>query len=274
MTKPSNLDEYRLWTQKALGVDFSDPRQANLYETNVNNVRTFVAQHPFSVQFSEQASHWMSAYRKDTNSDLFMGPPELRLSVKPFASVIEKMYRMNILWNKNYPSEPAKGWVNPMNLYSKIDDLVRGTLVCRFADGPSFVTSQVSQYADSLGLVGHGYSQERDDGYYAFHCYVAFQVDLFDGEWNSVRSNVKVEIQLTTQPQEVLRGLTHPLYERRRLQADDKSGKWKWEFGSSRFKLAYLGHSLHLLESMILDSREGLLNKKSEREDPGGQENA
>jgi hypothetical protein len=118
------------------------------------------------------------------------------------------------------------------------------------------------RYADRFGLTSRGYSQERDDGYYAFHSYVTFEAELFDAKWNSVPAGVEVEIQITTQLQEVLRNLTHPLYERRRLQADDHSGKWKWEFDSNRFRLAYLSHALHLLESMILDSRKGVLSSK------------
>jgi hypothetical protein len=171
-----------------------------------------------------------------------------------------------VLRNSSFPYEPPDGWVHQANLYSKMNDLVRGTLICRFVDAPEFVTAQISEYADRFGLTNRAYSQEREDGYYAFHSYVTFEAEVFDAHWNKAHTAVEVEIQITTQLQEVLRTLTHPLYERRRLQSDDGSGKWKWDFNSTRFRFAYLSHSLHLLESMILESRGGALtNKRSSK---------
>jgi hypothetical protein len=226
------LDEYRRWALRKLGLDFADAKLARIYETNASNIRTLVTQHPFFVGFSTEASRWGEAYRGETRSDLFMLSPQPNLLIKPFDSVVEKTYRVNVLRNRRFPAAPTTGWVDQRNLYSKLNDLVRGTLVCRFADGPEFVVKQISQYAKSCGLTSRGYSQERDNGYDAFHCYVAFKVDLFDADWNKALKDVEVEIQITTQLQEVLRSLTHPLYEHRRLQADDRSGAWKWDFNA------------------------------------------
>jgi hypothetical protein len=41
-------------------------------------------------------------------------------------------------------------------------------------------------------------------------------------------------------------------------------GKWKWEFESSRFKVGYLSHTLHLLESVILEARNNVLGDGKE----------
>jgi hypothetical protein len=262
MRKPRNLDEYRLWALKTLGLNLTDVRLARIYDTNVNNVLTLVTQHPFFVGFSAEAARWGDFYHSKTNSDLFLGSPEPHLIVKPFRSVEEKTYRINVLRNSDFPGAPPGGWVDQTNLYSRLNDLVRGMLICRFADAPEFVTTQILDYAGSFGLANRGYSQEREDGYYAFHSYVTFEAELFDADWNAAPTAVEVEIQITTQLQEVLRNLTHPLYERRRLQSDDGLGKWKWDFTSTRFRFAYLSHTLHLLESMILESRGGALKNK------------
>jgi hypothetical protein len=70
---------------------------------------------------------------------------------------------------------------------------------------------------------------------------------------------VEIEIQITTQLQEVLRSLTHKFYEAQRLQVVPDKGKWKWDFKSNRFKVGYLSHTLHLLESVILESRDSVM---------------
>jgi hypothetical protein len=83
---------------------------------------------------------------------------------------------------------------------------------------------------------------------------------------------ILVEIQITTQLQDVLRSLTHHLYEGQRLQSEE-SGKWKWDFASNRFRVGYLSHALHLIESIILDSRDRVLSETDLIHGSGKQEN-
>jgi hypothetical protein len=61
---------------------------------------------------------------------------------------------------------------------------------------------------------------------------------------------------VTTQLQEVLRGLTHTFYEEQRATESRKTSKWKWEVRTNRFRVSYLSHTLHLLEAIILEARD------------------
>lgn len=271
--KPIDRESYLDWAAHVLGCDFKSPKVARIYETNVNNILTSVTQHPFFIGFSAEAARWQDEYHRETNSILFMDSDEPHLCVKSFRSVVDKTFRMNILWNKAFPEAPNRGWVNLQNIYAQLNDLVRGSLVCRFIDGPERVARHIAEYASRLDLVSRSYSQERDDGYYAFHVYVIFPVRVFDVDWNEAAVSVEVEIQITTQLQEVLRSLTHHLYESQRLQVAETSGKWKWEFTSSRFKIGYLSHALHLLESVIVESRDRLLNVERPMTGKGGSAN-
>ena len=106
MRKPRNLDEYGIWARENLGFNFTDVRLARIYDTNVNNVLTLVTQHPFFIGFSAEAAQWGDFYRSRTNSDLFLGSPEPHLIVKPFTSVVEKTYRINVLRNSAFPGVP------------------------------------------------------------------------------------------------------------------------------------------------------------------------
>lgn len=259
MLKPINLDEYHGWAKENLSSDFSSSKIERLYETNLTNIYNAITEHNFFVFFSSQASRWQEEYNQKTCSVLFMGSNEPKLVKKPYESAIDKTYRVNVLWNKNFPNEPKKGWVNHQNIFTQFNDLVRGTLVCRFIDGPAFMAKKIAEYAKEHNLQCRKYSQERDDGYYAYHVYVLFSAKIFDMEWNEENVQVEAEIQITTQLQEVLKDLTHKFYEKQRISLDKDTSKWKWDFASSRFKVGYLSHTLHLLESIILETRERVL---------------
>jgi ppGpp synthetase/RelA/SpoT-type nucleotidyltranferase len=259
MKKPDSIDEYIIWAEREIACQFNDPKIQKLYDTNLITVFNTVIQHPFFIGFSNKAKEWEDYYEGKTHTSLFMDNSNPNLTKKPYKSVVEKTYRHNLLWNKGFPSPPKNGWYTFQNLYSRLNDLVRGTLVCRFIDGPSFIADRIQRYAEEHRLTCRQYSQEREDGYYAFHVYVSFPVTIIDSDWNEENIFVEVEIQVTTQLQEVLRTLTHKFYESQRLSVSNDKGKWKWDFSSSRFRVGYLSHTLHLLESIILESRENVL---------------
>lgn len=259
MKKPESLEEYVVWAESEITCQFDDPKTQKLYETNLITVYNTVTQHPFFVGFLNKAKEWEAYYEGKTKSNLFMGNGDPNLQIKPYSSVVEKTYRQNVLWNKAYPKPPKLGWHTSQNVYSRLNDLVRGTLVCRFIDGPAFIARVIQEYAEEHKLICRQYSQEREDGYYAFHVYVLFPVTIIDSAWNEEQVMVEVEIQVTTQLQEVLRTLTHQFYKTQRLVVSRDRGKWKWDFASARFKVGYLSHALHLLESIILECRENVL---------------
>lgn len=65
-----------------------------------------------------------------------------------------------------------------------------------------------------------------------------------------------IEIQITTQLQEVIRSLLHKYYEDRRKGVEAEGTKWQWDYKSDEFVANYLGHILHYVEGMIMDIRE------------------
>src|ERR1051325_5626026 len=217
MKRPSSLEEYVVWAGSISLCHFDDPKTRKLYDTNLINVYNTVTQHPFFVGFLNKTKEWEAYYAAKTKSNLFMANGDPSLQIKPYTSVVEKTYRKNILWNKGYPKPPQDGWYSSQNLYSRLNDLVRGTLVCRFIDGPSFLAQEIKKYASEHNLLCRQYSQEREDGYYAFHIYISFPVTIIDSAWNEEQVLVEVEIQVTTQLQEVLRTLTHQFYKTHRL---------------------------------------------------------
>lgn len=252
---PKTLDEYFQWANTTLRSDFTDAKNRRVYEANLDNCYNAISEHRFFKGLQSELEKWAAEYTSITQSILLMEKDPPKLIKKPYSSSVDKSFRINVLWNDMFPESPKNGWVTAENLYYYFNDLIRCCIVCKFIDGPRFVTDKLMKYAKERGLERRHYSQGRDEGYYAHHYYVKFPVRLFDRNWQEMDSAFEVEIQVTTQLQDVLRSLTHDFYEKSRLSPDEDSSKWKWDFTSNRFRVGYLSHTLHLLESIILESR-------------------
>jgi hypothetical protein len=192
--------------------------------------------------------------------DLLFYPPtvpaDLGFVMKPFQSAIHKMYRQNVIFNKRYPDPPPDGGIDPSRMYEEIDDLVRARIVCKYLDGPRFVCERLSQHCSAAGINFNYRDLSTDAGYYAWHFYFQSPVELMlNGEVQN--RFMWIEVQLTTQLAEVITSLTHGLYaERREGHSESRRGDWKWDAASQRFRSAYLGHGLHLLEGIIQTFRD------------------
>jgi hypothetical protein len=254
--RPNTIADYIEWASATLEVDFSAAATRNQYETNVQSAQNTVQNSGFIRNFRAFITKLEEEYHARTGAQLLLLNGELTVLRKPFDSAVQKSFRHNVLRNRDFPNRPRKGWITPDNWYSKLDDLVRSTLVCKFIDAPKILAEALTNHAISDGCTGRHIHRSTDQGYYAFHHYTAFQVEVVDNEWNSQTTNMEFEIQLTTQLQEVLRELTHPLYETARLTAGPPDDQWKWDYDTPRFQTSYLGHTLHLIEAMIVQVRD------------------
>lgn len=93
------------------------------------------------------------------------------------------------------------------------------------------------------------------EGHYAGHVDFCPVFRIPNVEWETESVAVGVEIQVTTQLQELIRNLLHKHYEARRIGAvPDRP--WQWDYESTEFAANYLGHILHYIEGMIVDVRQ------------------
>ncbi|HWS86806.1 MAG TPA: hypothetical protein VN282_07570 [Pyrinomonadaceae bacterium] len=264
MDKPSTLEEYFEWAKANLSVDFTDTTLENLYKANLNNAVNAISESEFYNGIDAKLAEWSEEYYRDTKSQLLMDTSGLTLLKKPYSSAVDKSFRHNVLWNRRFPDEPRRGWITPDNFFSTLNDAIRSMLVCKFIDAPNFLISKLKSYADERRLPHRSYSQERDEGYYAFHFYAKFKIELLNKEWKQQEKDVDFEIQLTTQLQDILKNLTYPLYRQTRIMPEDDKAKWKWEYGTNRFRAGYLSHTLHLLEAIIVELREDKVSDSDE----------
>jgi hypothetical protein len=271
VTRKPSFEQYLLKATSALGF-VDDPTNAErTYEFNLRAARQ-------SVSSCEVMSDILNALKEMTlqyaggNPQLLFYPADkiddLSILQKPFKSTIDKIYRRNVLYNRSYPDAPPDGLIDVAQLYENIDDLLRTRLVCKYMDGPKYVCERLTAHCEAHGVASHFRELSTDAGYYAWHFYFRAPAEIMINNIVEPKS-IWVEIQLTTQLAEVIDSLTHGLYEARRAGRLDAERKdWKWDASSQRFRSAYIGHGLHLLEGIIQSYKEDVLDAISP--DKGG----
>ena len=195
-------------------------------------------------------------YTAISDYKLFATPEHPTLLLKPYESLLNKSFRKNVLLNHGWPRPPGGGWITPANWYEKTNDIVRTTIVVKYLDGVEFLIDRIREIAGSHSHKFDVDYEAREEGYYAAHCYVTFEVEVPKLNWDTEILKVRLEIQVTTQLQDVIRKLTHDYYEIRRSQELPNTGtKWQWNYSSPEFVPNYLGHILHYVEGMIMEVR-------------------
>jgi ppGpp synthetase/RelA/SpoT-type nucleotidyltranferase len=221
----------------------------NWYNTAVASKLQEIRDGSFATSVISRMSLWQKEY---SNRFQLLTEPlsgELTFDAKPFSSVVNKMYREAIL-----ATQPRE--ITFSDCFASFDDLVRITLASPYGDGPKFLVKKLLDLADELQISRKSSERANDYGYYAIHFTFDTRVELLEfAQARIAEVDLTAEIQLTTQLQLSLRTLTHKLYEVRRLKTEaDK--EWKWDFNSELFRPSYTGHTLHLLESLLLEMKD------------------
>ena len=170
------------------------------------------------------------------------------LLIKDYKSFFEKTYRKNIISNNNWPSPPSGEWVTPKNWFSRINDIVRTKIVVNYIDGLDFLLIKMKALATNVSLKIRDNKMNTPEGYYRVNTYLEGLVVVNIPSKNiEIQNpiNVKIEIQLTTQFQDMMRSLLHPEYEKSRIlsKVDDD---WEWKYKSDKFSTIYLARILPL----------------------------
>ncbi len=253
--KPGNIGEYIQWLRENHG--FTDPnRFATYYKSVVERIKSDLEAADFWKKLVESLNEYNEEYMLQTGYHLLMPEPKPQVFTKPFPSFLLKTFRKNILDNKNWPDPPADSWILPNSWFSSINDIARTLFVVKYLDGVDFLTSKASSLCADYKMPCRVFLEAREEGYYAAHLYTSQTVEIPKPDWDTEKVNVSLEIQITTQLQEVIRKLLHKYYESKREKADPEGIKWQWNYKSDEFIANYLGHILHYVEGMIMEVRE------------------
>ena len=261
--KPTTVEQYKLWLRDQHSVDVR--RTETHYGVVTRKICEDVDASPCWQALIGDLTRMDQAYLVKTNYNLFVeGSPPPQLLKKPYESFIVKTFRQNILNNQRWPDEPAEtGWILPPRWFEQINDIVRSLLVVKYLDGVIFAADQILEKTKALDTACTIELEAREEGYYAAHLHFPVACEIPRENWDTEKMTVSVELQITTQVQEVIRKLLHAYYEKRRITREQEGATWQWNYKSPEFAANYLGHVLHYVEGMIMDIREKQDSKKS-----------
>jgi hypothetical protein len=253
--KPADVRAYEEWLRSAHNVDvYGAPRSH--YESVTAKVKVDLERSATWRGLVDAMREYGEEYVLTTNYQLFTADAELPLALKPYDSFVLKTFRRNVIDNGQWPDPPAGGWILPTGWFVAINDMIRTSVVVKYLDGIKFLVSKITTYATNNQLASRVDFEAKETGYYAAHIYLVRQFEIPRENWDTEKAEIAVEIQVTSQLQDVLGQLTHPFYELRRVRLREPEEKWQWVYNSDEFVPNYLGHILHYVEGMIMVVRE------------------
>ncbi|HEX3842647.1 MAG TPA: hypothetical protein VHU85_17785 [Acidimicrobiales bacterium] len=255
--------QYPGWFESKFGIPIVDDTEQQYYKNTVKELVTEFSDSRFWKKFVELLRD-ADEQELISHDYRLLAKPVAQLDVlpKPWESLVEKTFRRNVLNNPNWESgpeaqPPPKGWVTPDNWFTLIPDLVRTTVVVRYIDGVEIVRGLINQAAHDVGIASVEISWEaRDVGYYALHANIPVPLSRTTKGWKRLEETILIEIQVCTQVQDVIRSLTHTIYETARRLPKDQDTAWQWQYKDVDFTPKYLGHILHYADGMIVNIRD------------------
>jgi hypothetical protein len=259
--KPLNIIEYKKWLKEKFNLDLSNMRYQAYYESVSNKILHDSLASPFWQSLIDNLHNFDDEYYDNTNFHLMMKlipPPELM--IKPYNSLILKSFKKNVINNKNWPNEPYGGWLFPDTWFNRANDIVRTSVEVKYLDGVEFLMNKMGELCAQFTCEFEPHLEAREDGYYAAHLYIYQNFLIPKLDFGTEIKKIAIEIQITTQLQEVIKNVLHKYYESKREQFPEKT-KWQWDYKSDEFAANYLGHILHYLEGMIVEIRDRPITK-------------
>ena len=255
ISRPTTFVDYERWLDQTHNVKLSPAIQSR-YITVAERIQRQFEASTYWQRILETLPQIADDYRRAERYRLFA--EDVRpFDIKPFQSFLLKTYRRNALQNRDWPSPPPEGWIVPDAWFEQVRDIVRTLFVVKYLDGVRFLTEHLRRAATVLGLESVVQYESKEEGYYAAHVYVQYPCEIPGLSWETEKRPVWIELQVTTQLQEVIRRLLHRHYENSRSETVEGSErKWQWDYRGDEFAANYLGHILHYIEGMIMEVRE------------------
>jgi ppGpp synthetase/RelA/SpoT-type nucleotidyltranferase len=257
LQKPLDLSSYVHWMREVKQIDISH-RDENHYNSATSKMQLDFGASSRWSRIKSELLELKDQYLIATGFQLFLGDPIPTFVIKPYSSFLLKTFRRNILDNDQWPGPPNGGWITPDNWYTRINDILRTLIVVKYLDGVEFVAEHLRTICSTPVNPCRVDYEAKEEGYYAAHAYVPYEFEIPRMTWDTQLIKCLVEIQISTQLQELIRRLLHKYYEESRKDPRQvKVGtKWQWQYRTSEFAANYLGHILHYVEGMIMEVRD------------------
>lgn len=250
---PSNIDEFKAWF--ATTFEYNSSKYDNYYNVATQLLHKSFINSEFWNAVKRELPNINDTYRIQKGYPLLTKTERPEIYIKSLESLIIKAYRRNQLNNPNFPNPPSDGWIMPGNWFSSVNDILRTTIVVKYLDGVEYLLQQLAQIASNCSCRLDYSLEAREEGYYAAHGGLKISLDLIDESFQSFPQLMNIEIQVTTELQEIIKTLLHKHYEENRKRTKPKNYKWQWDYQCDEFSSNYLGHIVHYVEGMIVEIR-------------------
>ncbi len=253
--KPTDIDEFKIWLKDELKYDLNEEYKY-YYGTVVTQLKNNFENSDYWKCILKELPEMNDKYFLEKGVNLLVPNETPMIDIKSLDSLIIKAYRKNILNNTNFPDEPENGWVTPENWFESINDIIRTTIIVKYLDGVEYILNELENISLKYGFDFNSSFEAKEEGYYAAHTGVIFPCSVPNKNFAPIDKNVNIEIQITTQIQDVIKTLLHTHYEENRKKTIAKDYKWQWDYKSPEFSSNYLGHIIHYVEGMIVEIRD------------------
>jgi ppGpp synthetase/RelA/SpoT-type nucleotidyltranferase len=246
---PQVESQYPEWLEKNLQYSVSEGKVE--YQAASARLLSAISASPFWRTLRDNITAMHERYKIATGLDLFYKLEMPALAQKSYESFLSKTYRRNFIKKQHGGTK----WFEPSEWYEGIDDIVRTRFVVKYLDGVDSLLRELDGFAEANALDSRIEMKANDSGYYAAHFYISQTIDIPLVRGGIRRINCWVELQITTQLQEVLLTFLHLLYETKRISPLISEVPWQWRYKEDEFFTNYLGHMLHNIEGMIMEVR-------------------
>lgn len=248
---------HKRWIERKFLDDYPIGGTEEIYYAATQKAKKSFEQSDFWQSLKNLLNEWQGEYSNRNGANLFSGAPKFEIVIKPFESTLDKCFRHNVLNNSGYPEiEPDGGWYEPDNWFEQIHDILRTQVTVKYMDGVTFLVEKLEELCVSCGLTNVCDFEAKPEGYYAVHFYIDEIVSIPISIKTNREITMRLEVQIFTQLQEVIRDQTHQAYTELRSQRSSTS-KWQWNYTDRNFEQNYLGHLLHYVDGMVMKIREG-----------------
>ena len=253
--KIHSLPDYLVWLRDERSLEVSSRIRAH-YDAVTSRIEKDFAGSALWMALEDRLKEIHEEYVLATGYPLLRSFSRPRLITKPFDSFLLKTLRKNVLENDNWPQPPPGGWLVHPEWFSLVNDTLRTRFEVKYLDGVAFLAERLVSLGSKEGFDMSLALEARPEGYYAAHIDARREFEIPRLTWDTERRGISVELQITTQLQEVILQLTHKFYEERRRGPHGQDVAWQWDYNSTEFVGNYLGHILHYVEGMIMEVRE------------------
>jgi ppGpp synthetase/RelA/SpoT-type nucleotidyltranferase len=248
-----SFGDYEAWLEQRHSIDLLSHK--NHYSVVTRQLSDSFRTSPFWIALLHALPNIDSQYLIDHKYPLLTAL-EPEILVKPWASFLQKTYRKNVIQNPDFPSPPHDGWCLPPQWLARIHDIVRTSIVVKYLDGVPILLQSLKKIADDHSLLCEANLEARVDGYYGGHFNCRKECEIPTMEWSTMKDTFEIEIQVTTQIKDVIKGLLHRYYETSRTTRKTPSNdEMSWNYRNEEFIATYLGHILHYVDGMIIEVR-------------------